>query len=376
MPDWFIASQVSAVRVQSSRRFFMLLPILCLQVVSFAQTKAPFRFAASDSMIRQAEIMICEHRSDLALPLYRNAYSAYGHRMSSRNLYHYFITAFDEGAEQEAALVLGILKCRGWKKDIFTKLLASSYDEELMKLLKLLYDRTPAAHCAIDNGIRRKVDSLAYDDWLMHRRFSESRHHPQQRTLTLAGFKKTTQERILCLAALNRHHYLSDTYLSRASPISDAAYDIILLHQAELQGWNSSWEIVKPFYEQMFRGIREGLTDADEFEQYVSSPAAFDRTTFQCTIDNSSLIFPLNNRVYFRINDSLYEWIQDSVSVSEYNRRRKAVPGLCDVETFRKKFIFQFYNPKYRFVSNVYLLNLSPVPDSLKQQLIYIKPTK
>lgn len=356
---------------------------LLLAVILFvAKVQAVDTLSFQDALkyhrfINEAEMSICSDKYALALKKYGAAARLRSlEKMGSSDLYNYFIAAFDQQELSIARNALRPLIARGWSRDAYGKRMAGFYDSIRLISLLELYDGLGPQQPILDTVYRGLIDSIVEVDqtqnYAIRKRDSgyirgEGRRYYEQVTLkNMAALKSLFEKRVPSDFIVGR--------FGENEPVERASFYIVLLHNAQGVTFVDNWSENAGVYYALYKGVCRAEYDPDEFSLFISSPMATNKDSAVRDLGGIQLTLPLSNIDFMAVGDSLFEFKGSLNKKKEFNRRRIMVPGLCSLEDYRRKAIFQFYHKKFRLIPNTTLERWPKLPSGLRQSLLYCSP--
>lgn len=355
----------------------MLIVILLAPSVQAAGTLSRTDALKYHRLINEAELALCSGKYHSALTMYGTAAHIRSlEKMGSADLYNYFITAFDLDKQDIAQQVLKPLIARGWIRDTFLKSMGRFYDSTQLIRLAALYDAVGPQALVLDIAYRKLIDSIVNVDRSENVAI-RSRDSGYMRNEGLRNYEQITVRNTAALKDLFLKRVPSDYVVGRFGdnePTERVPYEIVLLHNAQMRTFADNWTENAALYDALYKGVCSAEYDPDEFFSFVSSPFATNKDSVVRDLGSVQLTLPLSNIDFIAIGDSLFEFKSALNNRLEYDRRRALVPGLCDLASYRRKMIFQFYNKKYRFISAPAINRWPSLPKSFRDSLRYCDP--
>ncbi len=348
--------------------------LICLVLVSLLtpiKGKSVSVFSVTDyyRLINRAELSVCEGHLQNAYQYYNEAWSMAGRYMGSKNLYNYFMVCADMQYYADAGPVLAELKSRGWEDSDYLRTMRTYYNAPVVDQLSALYYEQGVNTKCKDVVYEKRIDSITSLDKTCNLSFRSQNGG----LLTGEGadsMHRLTRGNMQYLRYLFNKQFPDDRIISRQGsvPYSFLLYDAILRHNA--QGYKDHMLDTV-----LYKGVLCGAFDPNDFEVHMNMYHEMNGGDSAIVMYNETnlnkLLFPYD---ILEINDSIFQFPVAPARVRESEDNRKHIVGIPTLEELKTKIIYQYYHPKYHFVSAYYVNKGDfPLSDNARRRLIYLK---
>lgn len=316
------------------------------------------------TLVNKAEISICNNNLKEAAVSYKQAYKLMGNKMSSKHLYNYFIVAADLQNWEECKHILLQLRKRDWRYEWFRNAMESAFPAATANRLIAMYKELGDVKRTTDAGYMAILDSVIAVDQAVNKGF-RAKNNGLLSPEGMDSLGRLNRQHIAYLHELFSKKFPTDNVVNGGSPLYGLYYSVLLIHNAQL-GRSRALDGL------LYDAVSRGDFPPEELDFRLGDYFQEDPQDTLVQLGSNAIRVPLFPYMFVAEHDSLFQSPPNIPMIERCDRNRLKIPGLCSVEELRLKIIYQYFHPRFYFVSHDYIFRADIELPGIRKKLLLV----